>query len=117
MASIRIYLDEDVHAFIAHALRLRDWEALTTIEADRQGATDIDQIRFATENGYAIVSYNVSDFPRLHAEIIGGGDHHAGIIVATQEDPRANTRALLSLVSSFSADDFVDQLIYLNNWM
>jgi hypothetical protein len=59
MAAIRIYLDEDVHAFIAHALRLRDWEALTTIEAGRQGSTDVDQIQFATENGYAIVSYNV----------------------------------------------------------
>jgi hypothetical protein len=30
MAAIRVYLDEDVHPFIADALRLRGWEALTS---------------------------------------------------------------------------------------
>jgi hypothetical protein len=33
MALIRVYLDEDVHNLIADALRLRGWDALTTIEA------------------------------------------------------------------------------------
>ena len=45
------------------------------------------------------------------------GNHHAGIIVATQDSPKANVRALLSLLANFSAEDFVDQLVYLNNWM
>lgn len=35
MAAIRIYLDEDVHTFIANALRLRGWDALTTTSAAR----------------------------------------------------------------------------------
>ena len=117
MTAIKVYLDEDVHPSIADALRLRGWRALTTIEASRQGSGDIDQIRFAAENGCAIVSYNVADFPRLHYEISGAGDRHAGIVVATQDNPSANARALLSLVSAFSAEDLVDQLVFLNNWM
>jgi predicted nuclease of predicted toxin-antitoxin system len=117
MTAIKVFLDEDVHALIADALRLRGWEALTTVEAGRQQSSDIEQIQFALENGYTIVSYNVADFPRLHYQITGGGQHHAGIIVATQDDPRINARVLLSLVSTFSAEDLRDQLLYLNNWI
>jgi hypothetical protein len=117
MPPIKVYLDEDVHHLIAHALRLRSWEVLTTVDAGRQGSTDLEQIHFAADNGYAILSYNVSDFPRLHYEITGAGGHHAGIIVATQEHPAANARTILELVSTFAAEDLIDQLIYLNNWM
>ncbi len=47
MAAINLYLDEDVHTFIADAVRRRGWEALTTEEAGRRGATDADQLAFA----------------------------------------------------------------------
>ncbi|MBI3249025.1 MAG: DUF5615 family PIN-like protein [Deltaproteobacteria bacterium] len=113
---MKIYLDEDVHTFIAHALRLRGWEALTTEEARRRGAGDRDQIAFATNNGYAIVSYNVRDFPRLHYEITSDGGTHMGIIVGSREDPRRNVRALLHLLDKVSAEAMRDQLVYLNNW-
>jgi hypothetical protein len=106
-----------VHHLIAHALRLRGWVAVTTCDMGREGSGDLEQIQFATKNGYAILSYNVTDFPRLHYEIVDAGEHHAGIIVATQVDPAANARALLALASTFNAEEFVDQLLYLNNWM
>ena len=116
MAAIKIYLDEDVHTFIAQALRLRGWEALTTEEAQRRGTDDPDQISFATSNEYAILTYNVKDFPRLHYEIVARGDTHSGIIVGTREDPRRNVHALLNILSSLSAEDLNDELVYLNNW-
>lgn len=116
MAAIKIYLDEDVHTFIAQALRLRGWEALTTEEAQRRGCDDLDQISFATNNGYALFTYNVSDFPRLHYEIVTRGDTHSGIIVGTRENPRRNVSALLNILSNLSAEALRDQLLYLNNW-
>lgn len=116
MTAVKVYLDEDVHTFIAQALRLRGWEALTTEEAGRRGAKDLDQITFATEHGYAVLTYNRRDFPRLHYEIVAGGQEHAGIIVATQEDPRQNIRALLNLLNTLSAEAMKGQLVYLNNW-
>jgi hypothetical protein len=79
MAATKIYLDEDVHTFIAQALRLRGWEARTTEEAQRRGADDPEQISFATNNRYAILTYNVKDFPRLHYEIVTRGDTHSGL--------------------------------------
>lgn len=113
---IKVYLDEDVHAFIAEALHLRGWEALTTREAGRRGASDLDQIEFATKHGYAILTYNVSNFPRHHFELTARGRIHSGIIIATQDDPRRSLRALLNILSTFSQEDVVGQLIYLNNW-
>jgi hypothetical protein len=117
MTAIKLYLDEDMHHRIAQALRLRGWTALTTHEAGRQGSTDIQQLQFTIAGGYAMLTYNVADFPRLHYELVRGGQHHPGIIVATQDDPAANARTLLRLVSVFSADDLADQLVFLNNWM
>jgi hypothetical protein len=117
MQAIKVYLDEDVHNLIADALRLRGWKALTTVEAANQRNSDIDQIRFATAEGCIILTYNVRDFPRLHNEILSAGGNHAGIVVATQGRPAANTRALLSLISSLTTDDVANQLIYLNNWI
>jgi hypothetical protein len=117
MALIKVYLDEDVHNLIAEALRLRGWDALTTVEAGNRRADDIDQIRYASQRGYCILTYNVKDYPRLHHEIMSAGDQHAGIIVATQDRPSSNAKTLLKLTSTFSAEDFVDQLLYLNNWM
>ncbi|GJL53773.1 MAG: hypothetical protein NPIRA02_09050 [Nitrospirales bacterium] len=117
MRPIKVYLDEDVHHLIAHALSLRGWDAVTTVEAGLAGTSDLQQIQYAAENDYVMLSYNSSDFPRLHYEIMKRGNHHAGIIVATQDSPKANVRALLSLLANFSAEDFVYQLVYLNNWM
>jgi len=63
MAALKIYLDEDVHPFVAHALRLRGWEVLTTVEAGRRTTSDLDQLTFAADNGYAILTYDTRDFP------------------------------------------------------
>ena len=117
MAAIKVYLDEDVHTFIAHALRLRGCEALTTQEAGRRSATDLDQIACASERGYAILTYNIGDFPRLHTDILASGKTHAGVIVGTRQDPRGNIRALLNLLHLLSAEDLVHQLVYLHNWL
>ena len=116
MTAISLYLDEDVHTYIAHALRLRGWQALTTEEAQRRSATDQDQIHFATNDGHAIVTYNVRDFPRLHYDIIASGEGHSGIVVAKREDPSRNIRALLNLLNTLSAEAMQNQLVYLNNW-
>ena len=116
MTAIKIYLDEDVHTYIASALRLRGWDALTTEEAEQRGTNDIDQILFATRRGYSILTYNVNDFPRLHYENISQGNTHAGIIVGTREDPRHNIRALLNLLNTLSTETITGQLVYLNNW-
>ncbi len=117
MTAIRLYLDEDVHTFIAAALRRRHWEAITTEEAERRGASDPDQLAFATNQGFTIFTYNAGDFADLHYETLARSGTHAGIIVGTQVDPGRNLRALISLMEGVPAESMRDTLVYLNNWV
>jgi len=117
MAAVRVYLDEDVHPFIAPALRLRGWDALATVEAQRRGTGDRAQVRFATQNGCAFLTYNVQDLPRIHYEMVAAGETHAGIVVATQDNPRRTIRALLNMLANVSAEEMCNSLVYVNNWV
>ena len=116
MAVVRLYLDEDVHTFIANALQLRGYEATTTLDQRRLGAEDPEQLEFTQEYGYTLVTYNVQDYPRLHYEWLTAEKHHAGIIIASRENPGRNIRALLNLLALVTAEEMVDQLEYLNAW-
>jgi hypothetical protein len=100
VAIIRLYLDEDVHTSIAEAIRLRGYEATTTRDLGRLGATDDDQLGFTQRQGFTLVTYNVHDYPRLHYEWLASGKHHAGIVIASRENPRLNIRALLNFLWS-----------------
>ena len=116
MAVLRLYLDEDVHTFIAQALQLRGYQATTTRDQRRLGAEDSDQLAFTQQHGYTLVTYNVQDYPRLHYEWPTAEKRHAGIIVATRENPRRNIRALLNLLALVTAEEMVGQLEYLSFW-
>lgn len=116
MAAVRLYLDEDVHTFIAEAVQLRGYEATTTRDQRRLGAEDPDQLAFTHQRGYTLVTYNVQDYPRLHYEWLTAEKHHAGIIVASRENPRRNIRALLNLLALVTAEEMVDQLEFLKFW-
>jgi uncharacterized protein with PIN domain len=116
MTAIKIYLDEDVHAFVAQALRLRGYEATTTAAEGRLGAEDTGQLDFATTRGYAILSYDQRDFPRLHYERMRQGGEHGGILIGIKRDPRRTLRGLLRLLSDVSAEEVKNRLEYLSNW-
>jgi hypothetical protein len=116
VTALRLYLDEDVHVFIADALRLRGYEATTTRDHGRLGANDTDQLTFVQQHGYAFLTYNVNDFPLLHSQWLAAGKHHPGIIIASRENPSQNIRALLNLLALVSAEEMADQLEYLNFW-
>ena len=105
-----------VHLFIAEAIRLRGYEATTTRDEQRLGADDQDQLAFASRQKYTLVTYNVHDYPRLHYQWITTGKHHAGVIIASQENPRRNIRALLNILAVVTSAEMEDQLEYLNRW-
>ena len=58
----------------------------------------------------------MQDFSRLHHELLARGETHAGIVVASQDDPRRNIRALLNLLNDLSAEELSGGLVYLSNW-
>jgi Domain of unknown function (DUF5615) len=65
---VRLYLDEDAQEeSLVLALRNADVDVITTLEVDRLGCTDEQQLIWATEQGRIIYSFNVGDFCRLHS--------------------------------------------------
>lgn len=79
---VRLYIDEDAaeHA-VVQGLRARGLDVLTTVDANRQGSSDADQLGFAVRSGRTIYTFNVADFARLHNAYLSSSTDHCGIIV------------------------------------
>jgi hypothetical protein len=83
---IRLYTDEMIPTALAVQLRSRGYDVESCEEAgrSRQIIPDDDQLKYATRNGRAILTYNIADFPRLDALWKAAGRSHAGIICSPE---------------------------------
>jgi len=116
LSEVRLYVDEDAgENAVVHGLRARGIDVLTTTEAHRCGATDSEQLAFATQQGRTIYTFNVSDFARLHREWISQGIDHHGIIVLPDQrySIGEKIRQLGRLVGSVTAEEMVNRIEYL----
>jgi hypothetical protein len=110
---LRLFLDEDVHAALAAALRKRGHGAVHALEIKRLGLSDESQLNFATEENRCLVTFNVGDFVRLHNRWIDEGREHAGIIVSKQLPIGESLRRLLALLQKESGDSMRGQVRFL----
>jgi predicted nuclease of predicted toxin-antitoxin system len=110
---LRLFLDEDVHAALAAALRKRGHDAVLAIEEKRFGLSDESQLNFATQENRCLVTFNVGDFVRLHNRWIDAGREHAGIIVSKQQPVGEMLRRLLALLQKESGDSMRGQVRFL----
>ncbi len=81
---ISVYLDEDVNVLIAELVRPQNFRVLTVTEAKRKGKSDAEQLEFATENGYAILTHNRRDYEELAQEYFINNQTHGGIVIAVR---------------------------------
>lgn len=116
MSAVRLFVDEDAgeHA-VMDGLRARGIDVLTTIEANRCGAEDSDQLTFATQYGRTIYTFNVGDFARLHAEYLRQGIDHCGIIVVPDQrySIGEKIRRVAAFISSVTSEEMVNRMEYL----
>ena len=108
-----IYLDEDVDVLIAQLLRSRGFDATTTIDAGQVGAVDEEQLNYATRHEMAVLTHNRKDFEALAGRFYETGQTHTGIFIATRHPPQRIVQRLLILLNDITADEMVNQLIYL----
>jgi predicted nuclease of predicted toxin-antitoxin system len=116
---IRLYFDEDASArAVAHNLRVRGVDVITTQEDDRKGISDPEQLEYATHQGRVICTCNIGDFAQLHAEYMAQGKDHAGIILIHQQQFSIGeqVRRLSRLMQNRSAEAMVNNIEYLSNW-
>ena len=114
-----LYLDEDTQSdALIEALRSRGVPVTTTSEASRSQSTDEEQLRFATSGARILVTSNVADFARLHAEWLNAGLEHAGIILIRQQKwgPGELARRIIRCLTDPPGRDMRNCIEFLSNW-
>jgi len=116
-ARIKLYLDEDAQRTdLIQALRARHIDVETVSESNLLGQADDVQLRYASEQGRVIFTFNRGDFFHLHTEWLSHNQHHSGIIISDQLGTSIVMRRLLRLIDAKSADEMHDWLEFLSNW-
>ncbi len=116
MSEVRLYVDEDAgEDAVVKGLRARAIDVLTTVEANRLGATDAEQFVTAISLRRTIYTFNVGDFARLHREHLEQDTEHSGIIVIA--DQRCSIgekiRRVTKFVKSVTAEEMLNRMEYL----
>ena len=77
----RLYANENFPLPVVIALRELGHDVLTTRDAGKanDAVPDDEVLRFAVENGRAVITHNRQDFMRLHSQ----SPDHEGILVCT----------------------------------
>ena len=110
---IELFLDEDVHSGLAHALRKRGYDAIHAQELERKGRSDSDQLQFAIQQERCLFTFNVKDFVILHNQHIKSKKEHWGIIVSKQLPFRDTMSILLHLLRRTAKETMKNHLEFL----
>ena len=119
MTKIRLYLDEDsMSRALVRALRARGVDVVTALQADMIERSDAHHLDYATQQGRALFSFNVSDFYQIHSDYLAQGTDHSGIVLARQQAYSIGdqTRQLLKLIAAFSAEEMRNRVEFLGAW-
>src|SRR5262245_15146684 len=83
----RLYADENFSHAVVHELRQLAHDVVTVQETDQanRGTPDADVLAYAITESRAVVTFNRSDFKRLHRNV----QPHCGIIICTRDDAAA----------------------------
>ncbi len=110
---IELYLDENIDVLVAKILRARGFKALTTNDVGRKGSSDPEQLAYAVENGYAIVSMDRLDFEALVQDYFHAGRNHFGIFLVGDSSPQVLAQKLTDFLDFNTADEMLNQVVYL----
>ena len=119
MSQIKIDIDEGaVDSDLVAALRSRGVTVVTALDAGLTGQSDEEQLAFATDRGCVLYTFNVSDFYRLHAQWVGAGREHSGMILAPQQrfSVGEQLRRILRLCAATTTESMRNQVEFLGNW-
>lgn len=114
---IRLYLDHNVHLWLAAALRQRGHDVVVARDVGNARLSDEEHLRWATDQGRTVFTYDRNDYPRLHSEWRTRGETHGGIIVAVAPpvlSPSDVVRRLLHLLDTVTADEMAGEIEWLD---
>ncbi|MGI8787222.1 MAG: DUF5615 family PIN-like protein [Pyrinomonadaceae bacterium] len=98
---------------MAKIVQSHGFKAVTTQEAGRRGASDSEQLKYASEKGLAILTHDRIDFEELANEYFASGKNHCGIIILADNSPQEISRRTIAVLNDFTADEMTNQIIYI----
>lgn len=113
-------MDEDsTSRSLLVGLQSRYIDVVTTLNVNRLSYSDEDQLIWAKSQNRVIYTANIKDFYQLHTLFLTTGKSHAGIILVKQQSYSIGViiRAILRLISAKSAEEMVNQVEFLSNWI
>lgn len=116
MSAIRFFTDEDIYGAVAAALRRNGFDANSTPESGRLGASDESQLQWASGEDRVLITFNVAHFAGLHAAWLQQGRRHASIIVSMQRPIGDVLHRLLHLATTLDAGTMHNRLEFLGDW-
>ena len=117
--TLKFYFDEDsADRVLTDSLRARGFKVSAPTESGLFGADDEVQLGWSTENGFVLVSHNVSDFCRIHSEFLAHGKIHEGIILMRQQSLGIGEklRRLVRLAHTRSPEEMRNRVEFLSHW-
>lgn len=118
---ISLYTDEDLPQRLAIELRRRGYEAYSSHEVGMDEHPDEEQLEYAADKDYALMTVNARDFTQISKEWLIAGLHHSGIIVVHERLKNRRRfkellRHTLVLLDTKTADEVRDQIFYLSDF-
>jgi hypothetical protein len=110
---LKLFLDEDIHTGLSHALRQRGFDVVHAQDLKRKGKSDSEQMAFAVQEERCLVTFNVRDFVTLHNQYAERNQEHGGIIVSRQIPIGETLRRLLKKVGLATRADFKNRIEFL----
>lgn len=113
---MKLLVDEMYPPALAESLRAQGIEAVSVVERGMAGWSDAELFAAGVDQGYAILTENVSDFARLAADHLTAGAHHPGVLVALSS--RFSRRPsgipkIFQAVLDVAHEELEDRLVYL----
>jgi hypothetical protein len=113
--SALVYLDHNANPRLVRDLRPHGYDAVFARELGLERASDDEHLRRASESGRVLFTHDLDDYPALAAEWAARGEAHAGIILVPPGlSYGEQLRRLLHLLNTYSAEEFVNRVEWLN---
>jgi len=113
VASIKLYLDEDVRPLLAEVLLDRGFDVVSAVRIRRLGVTDEEQLQAAINDRRTLLTHNIRDFARLHT---AWAHRHEGILVSDQEPFHVMLRRVLCFLSRETPSSIRGRLCWLSQY-
>ncbi|MBI4670601.1 MAG: DUF5615 family PIN-like protein [Chloroflexi bacterium] len=112
-------MDEDsMEENLLGALRARGVDVISALEVGMTHQDDSEHLEYATANGRVLCTFNIKHFLPLHTQYLNTEMHHAGMILAKQQEYSLGEvmRRILKLRAALSAEDMQDRAEFLSSW-